>query len=99
MDIDGRVDDGKLEIGDIVDENDMETGRVWGGDEPPNSVDEYMSNPLAFGDSGRGKGCGGETGGIGKLVTGPACTCRKYVVKKMGRMAVVAENVRLVINK
>jgi hypothetical protein len=80
------VDKG-LEVADIEDENDMETGRVPGGDEPPNSVDEYMSNPLAFGDSGWGRGCGGDTGGIGKLVTGAAFTCRKYVVKNTGRSA------------
>lgn len=42
---------------------------------------------LAFGETGRGKGCGGETGGMGKLVTGAACTCRKYVAKYIGRRA------------
>lgn len=58
--------DNKLELADIEEENDKETGRVPGGDELPNSVDEYISNPLAFGESGWGRGCGGDTGGIGK---------------------------------
>jgi hypothetical protein len=87
--------DSELEAADIVDENDMETGRVLGGDEPSNRVDEYISNPLAFGESGCGKGCGGETGGIGKLATGAACTCRKYVVKYIGRRARIVDKIRL----
>lgn len=79
--------DNQLEAADTVDENDKETGRVLGGDALPNRVDEYMSNPLAFGETGGSKGCGGEMGGIGKLETGAACTCRKYVVKYIGRSA------------
>jgi hypothetical protein len=85
----------RLELADIEDENDRETGRVPGGDGPPNIVDEYMSNPLAFGESGWGSGCGGATGGIGKLITGAACTCRKYVVKKTGRSARYVNEVRV----
>jgi len=91
------VTDGEnmLEVVEIEDENDKETGLVPGGEEPPKRVDEYMSNPLAFGDSGWGRGCGGDTGGIGKLVTGAACTCRKCVVKNTGRRARNMEKVRL----
>jgi hypothetical protein len=91
--------DNMLEAAEIEDENDRETGRVPGGDEPPNRVDEYMSNPLAFGESGWGSGCGGDTGGIGKLVTGAACTCRKYVVKNTGRRARKVQKVRLNLQK
>jgi len=47
VEIDG---DNRLEATDMVDENDMETGLVLGGDEPPNRVDENMSNPLEFGE-------------------------------------------------
>lgn len=75
------------EAADMVDENDKETGRVAGGDGPSNSVAVSISKPLAFGERGCGSGCGGGTGGIGKLETGADCTCRKYVVKYMGRMA------------
>lgn len=53
--VDAEVDKA-LEAADIVDEKDRETGRVGGGDDPPNNEDVNMSIPLAFGDRGCGNG-------------------------------------------
>lgn len=60
------------ELADCVEENDNDWGRTAGGDASAAAFN--ISTVLVLGETGRGKGGGGATGGMGKCTTGRACT-------------------------